>query len=253
MPDSGGGGGGMGGGAGTYGMIIQAAGSALQAYAAWQDQLATAKAIREELMRQGRFQGNEFTQFEGGLHGQSAENAYTQMATGQGQREAGYNQIISGPQTTQRQTGAFGPSARDINYSQMTGARRAKLGGYSDWSLQQDIDRQRVAQSIADVADRSAADARLFPYQLYTAQHKWDEMSAAGSMIAGLGNANLSQYYSSPTMGGGGGGGYVMPNQAGNNWGRPGDYSNYGTGGVDYYVPAAINPQGEQINLPQYA
>lgn len=167
----------------AIGMGAQALGSIMQAVAANQAQKEMAKQFEAEIARQQRFQSEGYGIWQPGTVNMGRETAERQMAQGKGEREASYQQMqripgISGQGTTKLQ---------DRLKLNLLGNLRASLGQYGDWQHQQGLDLSGLQTSLGRVFDKSAGQARIFPYRMEEAQHSWDQLAAIGQLISSLG------------------------------------------------------------------
>lgn len=137
---------------------------------------------------------------QGAIPQSSAANAQQLMQQGTANRQQAYGDIGKVPLGGgfAKQSG-YNPSA-DNAYLGLMGDARAKLGGYSDWALQQSINNLRNQQALNQISSFAGGEARnVFPLQMYAAQHSNDALAAVGQAISSIGGAagNYAQLYGS--------------------------------------------------------
>ncbi len=180
-------------------------GGGLQAIAASQEQQAMMHAFQDEINRQQGFTRQAWGSFRPSLDQMSEETAQKQLSQGAQEREAGYGSINKTP----LRLGSSGFDPRDLLNLQMQGQSRAKVGAYSDWQLNQAIDRIRNRQALDKISSFARGEAGVFPYRMNQAQHSADELDFWGKTISSIGGGSPWQGGGSPPMGGvmaGGGG-----------------------------------------------
>ena len=186
------------------GMIASVVGNELQGWSALLDKWRMQQVYQQQATEQQGFRNKAL-----GLMNPQASSAQAMMqGVGQGAkaRESEYGRLNTIPLAVKMPGGATaGP---DAAYTNLTGGLRAKVGGYSDWAVQQSINNLRTQQMLNDITQQAGGAASIFPLQMYSAQHSHDVMSAIGQAISSLGGgaANFASTLSSnPTQGGGGG------------------------------------------------
>lgn len=115
------------------------------------------------------------------LPGQSAEAATGQIAKGAGERQAGYNNLLSQnlvPGAPQSAT----PGA-DMAKIQAFAQPQAQLGGYTDWQLNQLINQIRTKQELDKISNFAQGQASLVPFNLNAAQHAGDAAHGIGGLV----------------------------------------------------------------------
>lgn len=173
-----------------------------------------------------------------GAIGQSTpEYARGQIQQGAANRRQAYSDIANVPLGGGFSAQSHYNPGADNAYLGLVGDARARLGGYSDWALQQSINNLRNQQALNQVSSFAGGQAKnVFPLQMYAAQHANDALAAVGQAISSIGGAagNYAQLYdsgpSTPSYSTFGSGPYptYTPSQ--------GYYDAYGN-----YIPAGAN------------
>ena len=146
------------------------------------------RAFNVEQRQQEGFRNEAFSNVQRALPSQGVETARQQIGQGQANRQAAYERINQAPLAI----GGRGQTTRDRQQYSMRGAARAKLGGYSDWRLQQDIARIRTQDALNKISSFSGAQAQIFPHVLSDAQHSQDDLAAIGQLIATIGGGSAA-------------------------------------------------------------
>lgn len=221
------------------GMGANIAGTELQGWAALLEKWAMQKAFQDEANKQAGYRTQALGTFGQGLPMAGSAMAQPTMDAAAAQRRAGYQTIGAvplsvSPSTTPSQS--RNPGA-DAAYAALIGGNRARLGAYGDWRLAQDLSAMQTGRNLNQISSFAGGQARVFPYQMYKAQHSQDAMAAIGQALSSLG--------------GGGGGGigqqYIQQPQAQygsglDQWGM-GNYLNArmsGPGVIDPNIGAGI-------------
>lgn len=195
-------------GAGSY---MQMAGGGIQSAASAHEAMDMAHAYETEALRQRRYRDQALGNFNS-LVGQSgAGTAQGDMATGQANRLNLYNNLADANLsfTNNATTGV----ARDAAAEQLAGRAQSKIGRYGDWRFQQGLREQDSQRKLGQITNFASGMASVFPYRMYSAQHGWDWLRAAGQAISALGGASGSMNWGGgqPTSGG-----QPMPGTGGN-------------------------------------
>ena len=156
-----------------------------------------------ELLRQKGYQNEADTEFQDSLSKSTAPGAQEAIDSGAENRLAAYSNLRNATagltETPGRNqpigTSAGGASARaDANqratnaaWSNLQGAARANLGGYSDWGLQDNIKNRRANQNLAITAGKARSSASVLPMEISDAQHAGDSLNAWGQLASALG------------------------------------------------------------------
>lgn len=225
----------------------------MEAYASYRTQWDIFHALEDELTRQGRFSNQAFGEFNKGVQTQGAESANSQMQTGHDQRMKMYADAYATPLSV---GGPHSPQGAvdKANYDLLAN-RRANLGAYGDWATQQDVSNIRQGEKLENIYQKSASEARIYPYRQWKAQHGWDQLQGMGQMLQGSGgvgsmfNQGQSEPASNPNAG--------QPEQMYSHYIMGGQQPNY----QDYfYQDPSWNPgvqggydyQDTTVNLPSY-
>lgn len=197
-------------------------GGELQGWAALLDKWAMQKAYQAEAHKQNEYAaqagdvlygtparatqvggtGNliDLSKTPGSIAQASPASAQAMMQQGAGARRQAYSDIGKVPLGSGfSPMSNFNPSASDA-YLGLVGDARAKLGGYSDWAVQQAINNLRNQQRLNQITSFAGGQAKnVFPLQMYAAQHDQDALAAIGQAISSVGGAagNFAQLYAS--------------------------------------------------------
>lgn len=215
-------------------------GGFMQSVAATMESRAMFQAFQAELARQHGYNDQAYGAFQQSLPGQGSEAAQTQIGAGQTQRESDYGQLENSSLLAGG-GGQAGGSATDKAALQLSGAARARVGGYGDWKVNQMIDSIRTKDTLDKISNFAGGTASVFPYRMYAAQHSQDELDMWGKAISSIGGGSFSPSASAPSMGAPSGGqmqnamvgsgvGYDGSNGQGGTWNsqpmfNPGSYS----------------------------
>lgn len=196
-------------------------GGIIKTIAANQAKHAMEKAFKNELNRQGGYRQEAFGHLQGAFPTYGVETARQQMAAGQAHREGLYGDVGNLSFSAEQPSG-FGPSESDKANLQMAGNARAKLGSYSDWQLDQMINRIRVNDELNRINDFARGTAEVYPYRMYDAQHSADDLAFLGDLISSVGGAAGAFGGMGGMFGGGGGmtGMYDAPQGFGQQFGN---------------------------------
>lgn len=147
---------------------------------------------QNELGRQKGFQRQAQQQFQQSADQSDVQHAMAQQQQGEQQRLAAMSATMSQPllannnpvdsnsqSITQQQGGqaALGQSA----------AAQAKLGGMSEWDLQQWIKNIRANQMLGIIGSNARNSAQVLPMELAQAQHSGDALRGVGMGLSALG------------------------------------------------------------------
>jgi hypothetical protein len=193
-------------------------GGLMQSIAASKAQQEMGDAFLREMQQQQKFRNQAFGTFQEAVPQRGVETAQDQIAQG-----AQHRQDVYAQNTSPLGFGA-GPTARDQAATGIAGALRGKLGGYSDWSLNQAISNIRTQDELNRITQQAGGQAQIFPYKMYDAQHSADQLAFWGSLISSIGSGAGSFLPSGgPPVGGGAG-------QYGSAFGGQGSPGNTGFG-----------------------
>jgi hypothetical protein len=176
------------------GSAANVVGGLMQAVAASQAAQAQHTELKRELQRQQGFRNEALDTFQTGLDNRSAETAETQIQAGADKRNAAFEQVG-------RQQFGLGKqpnmSTRDQALYKLKGMSRARLGGYSDWGLDQWINNLRTQDQLNKISNFAGGTAQVFPYRMDDAQHSMDELAFWGNLISSIGGsaANWAQMF----------------------------------------------------------
>lgn len=186
-------------GAAGYGMIAGAAGGFMQAIAARLAQMKMDQVYQQELDRQAKLRNQAYSIWGPATEYRGVENYNRQLAEGAANREMNYQQIESRPLSFQN-TYKQGANAVDQAAYNMMGQRRAALGAYNDAQLMQQINAIRTQNELNKISNFSQGWARVFPLNMYDAQHSQDALQAIGGIVGSLGGAgaNFAQLNAMP-------------------------------------------------------
>lgn len=170
-----------------YGAILSAVGGVLQSVAAEQAGERMRQTFMDQLAREGRLSQNAYDIWQNSARGMGAEGAQQQMAQGEANRNALYDQL-QGANLSANHTG----TARDAAQGKASGEVRAKLGSYSDWELMQHINNIRTQNELNKISNYASGWERVFPYKMDDAQHSQDELAFFGNLVSSVGGGASS-------------------------------------------------------------
>lgn len=176
------------------GAAASVVGSIVQMIAARRANEEMNRAFRLEQSQQEGFRNQAFSGLERSLPGQGVEAARTQIGQGQQRRQQAYERINTAPLGI----GGQGQTTRDKAQYSMRGEARGKLGGYSDWQLNQAINKIRTQDELNKISSFSGGQAQVFPYLMQDAQHSQDSLAGIGQLIASIGGSAGALGASSP-------------------------------------------------------
>lgn len=179
-------------------------GGLMQSVAGSMANRAMDEAFKREIGRQNAFRNEAFGVFQPSVQLRGSEEALKQRDIGAGKRMGAYEDI------GQTRFGTGGPSEGDQIAYGLAGQNRAKLGGWSDWALNQMISNIRTQDELNRISDWARGAQSLFPLRMYNAQHSGDELAFWGSLISSLGGGAGS--FLSSNQGGSPAGGYFQQN-----------------------------------------
>lgn len=218
-------------------------GGAIQSIAAGLENRSMGHTFADEGRRQRNFSGQEWQTFMPELGRMGIENANTELGQGAAQRMAAYGSANGAPLIAGQGMGTAGDQARLA----LEGQARAQMGSYSDYSLNQQIDKIRTQQALNQISQQAQGSAQMLPYRMYQAQHSQDVLDFIGKAISSIGSGGSPMTTSGPP-GGGQGGGFGMNGVGGM------DFKGV-QGGYDYNMPMMnynnlSAPVNSQLVLP---
>ena len=154
----------------------------MQSIAASQANKAMSTALQREMERQQGYRNQAFGTFQTGVQPRGVETAREQIGQGAENRQNFYQHVGQAPLAVNAPT-----LPRAQEYYGLTGQNRARLGGYSDWAINQMISNIRTQDELNRLSNFAQGTAQVFPYRMYDAQHSADELAFWGSLIASLG------------------------------------------------------------------
>ena len=195
-------------------------GGILDAIAANEDNSAMQSQFNSELAQQGRFGQQAYGTLLGSLPAQGADAANTSINKGANSREALYGQVLNTPLLATQGTGNSSPyAATDRAALNQSGTAMARVGGMSDWQLNNAINNIKTNEALRRINFRASGAAQTYPYQMYDAQHAGDQIAFWGNLLKSVGGGAgaiassqpptaANQYsggstYAGPDMGGG--------------------------------------------------
>jgi len=170
----------------SYAGAANAVGGLIQSVGAQQSQRAMFNTFQDEIDKQNAFRMQGTSAFNQAIPGMGYEAAQQQLAAGRDRRNVAYGNIL-GMNTG---VGNTPYSAADMLRLNLLGQRKAATGAYSDWELNQSIDRIRLNEQLNKIANFAHGQAQVFPYEMFQAQHKGDEIEFWGKLISSLGGAS---------------------------------------------------------------
>lgn len=190
--------------------ILLAAAAALSAAGAGMGMAGQAKANREmdarqnaELLRQRGYQEEADATFNQSLDKSDRPQADEAIDAGAAQRQAAYTNLRNATYSLTTTPGRNQPvgettagaadrtsasvAATNSAWSKLQGAARAKLGGYQDWGLENDIKDRRANQDLGITSTQARRSANVLPIEMQDASHSGDGLQAWGQLVSALG------------------------------------------------------------------
>lgn len=177
---------------GLISLALAAAGTGTSMAASASEKDAMNKKTEAEVLRQQGYQKKSTGEFQQSLAKSGAETAQKQIDTGAAQRLAEMQKIqsvpvggaspldLSAPNTVQA-----GQAAAQLGQQAQA---KAKLGGYSDFDLQQWIKNLRAQQQIGMYGQFAKQSAQVLPYELQAAATSAETERGIGTGLSALGS-----------------------------------------------------------------
>lgn len=158
-------------------------------------------AANAELRRQSELQQRGAERVNQSLAQSTRENADQQIQQGAGRREALYQRVggLAAPNVAPTgnvtATSAASPAASRAQgnalaqaWSRIVAPAQARLGGGSDWGLQQDVKNRRATEDLMVLGDSARGSSRVNQFELQDAAHAGDSLGALGAVLSSLGS-----------------------------------------------------------------
>ena len=170
-------------------LALAGAGTGMQMTGNAEAQSAENDATNAELLRQKQYQDQGQSLFKQSLGQSGVETAQKQIATGAVGRQEAMTKQAAIPLTTSQASSPVATQSANVVTPKLaqSGAAEAKLGGYSDWDLQQWIKNLRAQQNLAINSQFAQSSDRVLPYELQSASRAGDTMRSIGGALGGLG------------------------------------------------------------------
>lgn len=173
------------------GMVTNMIGGIMDAIAANQENAAMQSTFNSELAQQGRLGNQAYGTLLASLPSQGADAATAAIDKGAGNRVAAYSTALNTPLYANQGPGDSSPyAATDRAALNLQGSALAKVGGLSDWQLNNAINNIKTNEALRRVNYRASGAAQTYPYQMYDAQHSWDQLSFWGNMLKSIGGGS---------------------------------------------------------------
>lgn len=170
-------------------MATNAVGNVMDAIAASEENAAMQQAFNTEMQQQGRYGQQAYGTLLSSLPSQGADAANTAINEGAENRTSQYSTLLNTPLFANQGAGNSSPyAATDRAALDLQGAARAKVGGMSDWQLNNAINNIKTNEALR-VNFRASGNAQVFPYQMYQAQHSQDELAFWGEVLKSIGGS----------------------------------------------------------------
>lgn len=191
------------------GLALTAAGTGMNMAANAGTQSAVANAVAAEQARQKGFQQAANTVAQKSIAASTEPIAQDQIAQGAQARMNAYTQLAAkvpaastvalpgqtkpgGAVDTDPTGRAQAEAAATANaWSNAVGGAQARLGGYEDWGLKQNIKNRQASEQIGVQANLSKGSASVLPFEVAAAQHSNDELSGWGQLVSALGSVAM--------------------------------------------------------------
>lgn len=220
-------------------------GGAIQSIAAGLENRSMGHTFNDEGRRQRNFSGQEWQTFMPELGRMGIENTNTELGQGAAQRMAAYGSANGAPLIAGQGMGTAGDQARLA----LEGQARAQMGSYSDYSLNQQIDKIRTQQALNQISQQAQGSAQMLPYRMYQAQHSQDVLDFIGKAISSIGSGGSPLSTSGPPQTQSGGMGQLQgPLMDGQSWPA---FNAYNMGSGTGVMPQSFgNQQTPAFTLP---
>jgi len=173
------------------GAALSAAGAGVEVVGTQKSQSAMNSAVENELAQQQGYAKQGRNIFEQSLQGSSPQTAQTEMAQGQQKAMSDYQRLQSLDLNSAGKQAPFQSDSSALTVDQgrtnLSNAAQAKLQGYSEWDLQQQIKDLQAKGQLGVLSTNAANTASLLPYQLQAAQHAGDTWTGIGSLLSAAG------------------------------------------------------------------
>jgi hypothetical protein len=173
------------------GLALSAGGAAAQAEGAAKDQSAMNTAVEDEVAQQQQYANQGRNVFEQSLSKSGPQTAQADIQQGQEQALTDYQKLEGLDLNASGQSAPFQTDKSALNVdtgrTSLSNAAQAKLQGYSEWDLQQQIKDLQANGQLGVIATNARNTANLLPYQLQAAQHAGDAWTGVGSLLSTAG------------------------------------------------------------------
>lgn len=180
----------------AVGAALTAAGAGAEAEGTAQTQSAMNKTVENEVAQQDQYAKQGRNIFEQSLTASSPQTAQTQIQQGQQKALTDYQKLESLDLNASGKQAPFQTDSSALNVdagrTSLSNAAQAKLQGYSEWELQQQIKDLQAKGQLGVLNTNAANTASLLPYQLQAAQHAGDTWTGIGQLLSAAGGVTGS-------------------------------------------------------------
>lgn len=186
---------------------LSLAGAGATAVGNEQSHRAMESAAQDEMARQKGYQKKATEQYQQSAAVSDVATAQQQARQGEQQRLEQYAQAAKAPLVatqspldTQSQT--ITQQQGGQAQQQLAGAAQARMGGMSEWDLQQWIKNIRANQMLGIIGANARNSAQVLPMELAGAQHKGDAWRMGGTVLGALGalGGGYASFLSAPAQ-----------------------------------------------------
>jgi hypothetical protein len=174
------------------GLAASAIGTGMQMAASKQEQRRMNQQAQEELSRQKGYRGQADVEFQKSLGKSGVVEARKEIGTGTQNLMDAYKSVQQIPVTLPgTPTSPSARSVEDVGTGMMnmrSDVARAKLGGYSEFDIQQMIKNVRAQQNLGLIGTSARMSAGVSPYEIQAAGRSAEGLRGAGSLISTLGS-----------------------------------------------------------------
>jgi hypothetical protein len=175
----------------AVGAALSAAGAGAEVVGTQKSQSAMNSAVESELAQQQGYAKQGRSIFEQSLQKSSPATAQSEMAQGQQKAMSDYQRLQSLDLNSAGKQAPFQSDSSALTIDQgrtnLSNVEQAKLQGYSEWDLQQQIKDLQAKGQLGVLSTNAANTASLLPYQLQAAQHAGDSWTGIGSLLSAAG------------------------------------------------------------------
>jgi hypothetical protein len=163
---------------------------------------------RREIDRQRRYEEEMQPIIERSIAESEPDTSAQQVQEGEIRRKQAYEQAqkrrLQGMETPIERASTKESKEATIVKTRSENLQRAKLGGFSEWELQQAMKNLDVAQKLGTIGAFARDSSSVLPTEIQDASHAGDSLAGGGQLVGALGS--LMSLYGAGASGNGGAG-----------------------------------------------